>query len=113
MIGCAVDVHRNLGAGFLERIYRQAMCVAFNERGLTYEVEKPVAVNYRGVSLTGQRVDLIVEGVVVVELKAVIRLDEIHRSQLISYLRTTGLRGGLLINFRTALLKHGIKRVVL
>ena len=66
-----------------------------------------VTVNYRGVSLTGQRVDLIVEGVVVVELKAVIRLDEIHRSQLISYLRTTGLRGGLLINFRTAMVKHG------
>jgi GxxExxY protein len=63
--------------------------------------------------LTGQRVDLIVGGLIVVELKSVIRLDDVHRAQLISYLRTTGLRGGLLINFRVSVLQQGLKRVVL
>ena len=70
-------------------------------------------VKYRGVKIAGQRVDLIVEGQIVAELKAVVKLDEVHRAQLISYLRATGLRGGLLINFRVAVLRHGLRRVVL
>ena len=70
-------------------------------------------VNYRDVEIAGQRVDLIVEGQIVVELKAVVKLDDVHRAQLISYLRTTGLRGGLLVNFRVAVLRHGLRRVVL
>jgi len=113
-IGCAIAVHTALGPGFIETIYRKAMCVELESRGLRFELERPITVRYRDVSLTGQRVDLIVEGLIIVELKAVIRLDEVHRRQLISYLRTTGLRGGLLINFRTAILpRNGIKRVVL
>ncbi len=112
-IGCAIRVHRALGPGFLESIYRKAMCVELMSAGLSYEAERPVTVRYRDVDLAGQRVDLIVERTVVVELKAVIKLDEVHRAQLISYLRTTGLRGGLLINFRVALLRHGLRRVVL
>jgi len=80
---------------------------------LSYESERPVHVKYRNVEITGQRVDLIVDGLIVVELKAVIRLDEVHRAQLISYLRTTGLRGGLLVNFRVPVLQQGLKRVVL
>jgi GxxExxY protein len=113
-IGCAIAVHTALGPGFIEAIYKKAMCVELESRNLGYEVERPITVDYRGVSLTGQRVDLIVEGHIVVELKSVIRLDEVHRQQLISYLRTTGLRGGLLVNFRTAILpRNGLKRVVL
>jgi GxxExxY protein len=72
-----------------------------------------VPVKYRDVEIAGQRVDLIVEGQIVVELKAVVKLDEVHRAQLISYLRATGLRGGLLVNFRVAVLRHGLRRVVL
>lgn len=111
-IGSAIAVHRELGHGYLESIYRKAMYIELAARGLDYERERKVAVNYRGVSIPGQRVDLIVAGLIVVELKAVVRLDNVHRSQLISYLRTTGLRGGLLINFRVPVLQQGLRRVV-
>ena len=113
VIGCAIRVHRELGAGFLESIYRKAMKMELEATGLSYELERPVSVIYRGMAIPGQRVDLIVECLVVVELKSVVRLEEIHRAQLISYLRTTGLRGGLLINFRVPILRSGLKRVVL
>jgi GxxExxY protein len=112
-IGCAIRVHRALGPGFLESIYKKAMRLELEASGLSYESERPVRVRYRDVEITGQRVDLIIEGHIVVELKAVVRLDEVHRAQLISYLRTTGLRGGLLINFRVAVLQRGLRRVVL
>ena len=113
VIGCAIRVHRALGPGFLESIYQKAMHTELAATGLSYESERPVRVKYRDVEIPGQRVDLIVERLVVVELKSVVRLDEIHRAQLISYLRTTGLRGGLLINFRVPVLHAGLKRVVL
>ena len=112
-IGCAIEVHRALGPGFLESIYHRAMCIELNARHLTFERERPVRVTYRGVDIPGQRVDLIVEGLIVVELKAVVQLAGVHRAQLISYLRTTGLRGGLLINFGAEVLRDGLKRVVL
>ena len=98
--GCAITVHRTLGPGYLESIYPKAMRVEFEARGISYESEKSIVANYRDVPIHGHRVDLIVMGLIVVELKAVTRFDEIHRAQVISYLRTTGLRGGLLINFR-------------
>jgi GxxExxY protein len=112
-IGCALRVHRELGPGFRESIYRRAMYLELKAAGLLFEYDLPVLVRYRGVELTGQRVDLIVDRQIVVELKSVARLDEVHRAQLISYMRTTGLRGGLLINFRVPLLVRGLKRVVL
>ena len=112
-IGCAIRVHRALGPGFLETIYRKAMYLELKASRLSFECERPVNVKYRGVEIRGQRADLIVEQAIVVELKAVVKLDEVHRAQLISYLRTTGLRGGLLINFRVAVLKRGLRRVVL
>jgi GxxExxY protein len=89
------------------------MCIELTARGLSYEAERPVRVQYRGVDIPGQRVDLIVGGLIVVELKAVSRFDQIHIGQVISYLKTTGLRGGLLINFRVPLLVKGLKRIVL
>ena len=89
------------------------MCVELGARGLSYEVERPVRVAYRGVEIPGQRVDLIVGGLIVVELKAVVRLDRVHVGQVISYLKTTGLRGGLLINFRVPILVKGLKRIFL
>ena len=112
-IGCAIAVHRALGPGFLESIYRKAICVELEARGLPYEVERPVCVSYRGVDIPGQRIDLIVGGLIVVELKTVVRFDRVHVAQVISYLKTTGLRGGLLINFRVPLLVKGLKRIVL
>jgi GxxExxY protein len=112
-IGCAIAVHRALGPGFRESIYRKAMCVELEARGLAFEVERPVRVSYRGVEIPGQRVDLIVGGLIVVEPKTVVRFDGVHVGQLISYLKTTGLRGGVLINFRVPLLVKGLKRIVL
>jgi GxxExxY protein len=111
-IGCAIAVHRVLGPGFLESIYRKAMCIELESRNLAYEKERSMRVIYRGVEIPGQRVDFIIEGLIVLEIKAVVRLDQVHRAQLISYLKTTGLHGGLLINFRVPLLKDGIRRVV-
>jgi GxxExxY protein len=113
VIGCALVVHKALGPGFIESIYRKAMCIELTAGGLRYEQERPIKVAYRGTEIPGQRIDLIVESLVIVELKAVIRIDEVHRAQLVSYLRTTGLRGGLLINFRVPMLRQGLRRVVL
>jgi GxxExxY protein len=112
-IGCAIAVHRALGPGFLESVYKKAMCVELESRKLAYERERSIDLTYRGTAISGQRVDLIVGGLVVVELKAVAGLEEIHRAQVISYLRTMGLRGGLLINFRVRVLKEGLQRIVL
>ena len=112
-IECAFQVHRALGPGFLESIYRKALHFELGRAGLSYQCEQPVAVRYREIEITGQRVDLIVENLIVAELKAVRRFDDVHRAQLLSYLRTTGLRGGLLINFHVAVLRNGLQRVVL
>jgi len=111
-IGCAIAVHRALGPGFLESIYRKAMYIELDAQHLAYETERPIKVVYRSVEIPGQRVDLIVEGLIVVELKAVMRLDQVHRAQVISYLKTVGLRGGLLINFRAPTLRQGLRRIV-
>lgn len=111
-IEAAIAVHRVLGPGFLESIYRKAMCIELTFRRVEYELERTVTVPYRGIDIPGQRVDLIVQGEIIVELKAVKAFDEIHRAQLISYLRTTGLRGGLLINFKVTRLKDGLRRIV-
>ena len=104
-IACAIAVHRALGPGFLESIYKKAMRIELEARKIAYECERPVKVKYREVLIDGQRVDLIIKRLIVVELKSVMRLDDVHTSQLVSYLRTTGLRGGLLINFRVPLLQ--------
>ena len=112
-IGCAIAVHKALGPGFLESIYKKAMHIELNARRISYEAEKSVTVTYRDIQIQGQRVDLIVRGLIIVELKAVTRFDDVHRSQVISYLKTTGLQGGLLINFRVPVLKAGLQRIVL
>jgi len=112
VIGCALAVHRELGPGFLESIYRKAMCIELEAREIPFEVEKPILVAYRGRVIPGQRVDLLVGGEVVVELKAVSAIEPGHVAQVLSYLKTTGLRLGLVINFRETLLKHGIRRIV-
>ena len=112
VIGAAIEVHRRLGPGFLERIYLEAMCLELSARQIAFEREKPIVVMYRDVDIAGQRLDLVVEGVLIIELKAVARPDPIHEAKIISYLRATGLRLGLLINFNEKLLKAGIRRIV-
>ena len=112
VIGAAIEVHRALGPGFLERIYQVALCLELDARGIPFERECAVSVTYRSVPISGQRIDLIVSRRVIVELKATSRIDPVHEAKLISYLRTTGLRVGLLLNFNCPTLRDGIKRIV-
>jgi GxxExxY protein len=112
-IGAAIEVHRHLGPGFLERIYQEALCAEFRTRRIPFERECSVTVNYKGLAIGGQRIDLIVDRCVIVELKAATRIDVVHESKVISYLRTTGLRLGLLLNFNCRTMKEGLKRIVL
>jgi GxxExxY protein len=111
-IGAAIEVHRHLGPGFLEKIYQEALCLELCSRGIEFEREKAITVDYKGIAIPGQRVDLIVSGCVLVELKAAVALHVIHEAKLISYLKTTGLRLGLLLNFHEPTLKQGLKRIV-
>jgi GxxExxY protein len=113
IIGAAIEVHRRLGPGLLESAYE--ICLAFELRhmGFNIEVQKPLPVVYREVKLDcGYRLDLVVEDSVVVEIKAVEQLAPIHIAQLLSYLRLSGKRVGLLINFHVRVLKNGLKRIV-
>jgi len=112
IIGAAIAVHRALGPGFLEKIYQEALCLELYALGVPFERECAITVHYRGVAIPGQRIDLIVDGCVIVELKASSRLDPAHEAKVISYLRTTGLRLGLLLNFNCATLRDGLKRIV-
>jgi GxxExxY protein len=113
VVDAALAIHRALGPGYLESFYRKAMCVELRARRLAFECEKAVEVSYRGELLGTHRIDLIVQGLLVVELKAVERLETVHRNQVVAYLKATKLRLGLLVNFNTALLKHGLQRVAL
>jgi GxxExxY protein len=112
VIGCGITVHRELGPGFKECIYHRAFRLELNSRGLSFESDKPILVKYREWLIPGQQIDLIVEGTVLVELKAVPRLRPLHQYQVRSYLRTTGLPVGLLLNFNAPLLKDGMQRIV-
>lgn len=112
VIGACIEVHKHLGPGFLESTYQRAVCIELRERGIRFETEKRLEVSYKGHRLHGQRLDLIVGDSVVLEVKAVSQLEEIHGSQLVSYLRATGLQAGLLVNFNVPVLKAGIRRVV-
>ena len=113
VIGAAIQVHRALGPGLLESAYEACLAFELIERGLKVEQQKPLPVVYREVKLdTGYRLDLLVDGVVIVEVKSVDRLAAIHQAQLLSYLKLSGCKVGLLINFNVKVLKEGIKRVV-
>ena len=113
VIGCALSVHTALGPGYVEPVYHKAMKIELRHQGLGYESEHAVQIRYRDEIIHGHRIDLVVENVVVVELKAVERFDAIHRAQVVSYLRALRLNAGLLINFHTDHLKGNIRRVVI
>ena len=113
IIGAAVAVHRTLGPGFLESVYCRALCIELDLLGIPFERERVINVLYRGQEVGGGRIDFIVAGTVVLEIKSVARLEPVFQAKVISYLKATGLRAGLLLNFNAALLKDGIKRIVL
>ena len=113
IIGCAIEVHRHLGPGLLEQNYEAAMCIEPLKAGLTFERQPAISIEYKGARIGDHRPDLIVSGTVVVELKSVDRFDPVFAAQLLTYLRCTGLRVGLLINFNGRILRTGIRRFIL
>lgn len=114
VIGAANEVHKQLGPGLLESAYKECLCKELNLRGITFEKEKPIKLVYKGLELEcGYRIDLLVAGLVVLELKSVEAIAPIHEAQLITYLRLGGWKVGLLINFNEVVLKNGIRRRVL
>jgi len=112
IIGAAIEVHRHLGPGLLESVYEAALAFELGRLGLSVERQQPVRVVYKGLSFEeGYRLDLLVDGSVIVELKCVDALLPIHEAQVLSYLKLTGLKVALLINFKVPVLKQGIKRL--
>lgn len=112
VIGGLIEVHRHLGPGYLESIYKRAACIELALRGIPFEVEHSVPVVYKGEAILGHRLDLLVDQRLIVELKAVSHLEPVHASQLVSYLTACNLRAGLLVNFNVGVLKNGLKRIV-
>jgi GxxExxY protein len=113
IIGAAIEVHRALGPGLLESAYEACLAFELAERGLKVEQQRPLPVTYKDVHLDcGYRLDLLVEEAVIVELKAVSELAPIHEAQVLSYLKLSGCKVGLLINFNVQVLKQGIRRLV-
>lgn len=114
IIGAAIEVHRILGPGFLESVYESALCIELGLRGISFVRQASIAVDYKGKAIGESRLDLQVEGQVIVELKAVESLLPIHKAQLISYLKAMRRHIGLLININVSILKDGgLKRVIL
>jgi len=114
VIGAAIDVHRSLGPGLLESAYEECLCHELTLRGLHFHRQQPVPVVYKDVKLAcGFRIDLLVEKNVVVELKSIEALAPIHEAIVLTYLRMSGVRLGLLINFNVRVLKDGIRRFVM
>ncbi len=108
-----MEVHRRLGPGFLESIYEESLAVELTIRGITFERQTPIAIEYKGVAVGHARLDLLVADRLVVELKAVDSLLPVHLAQVLSYLKAIRQPIGLLINFKVPLLVHGLKRVIL
>lgn len=113
IIGAAIDVHRELGPGLLESAYEACLAHELAGRGLKVERQKPLPLQYKGIRLDcGYRLDLLVEDLIIVELKVVDKFDPIHQAQVISYLKLSGCPVGLLINFNVKLLSSGIRRII-
>jgi GxxExxY protein len=113
IIGAAIEVHKALGPGLLESAYEQCLCHELRLRGVQFERQRDLPISYKGVQLDcGYKLDLVVENIVVVELKSVDSLHPIHEAQLLTYLRLGGWNVGLLLNFNVAVLKDGIRRRV-
>lgn len=113
IIGLAIKVHSALGPGLLESAYEKALVYELTKNGFQIETQKPIHINYEGMLIEeGYRADIIVNDLVILELKSVKQIEDIHLKQLLTYLRLSGKKLGLLINFNETLLKNGIKRVI-
>ena len=111
IIGAAIEVHKNLGRGLLESIYEEALCREFALRKIEFERQVEIEIVYKGNSIKGQRIDLLVENEVVVEKKSLLKVPEFAMAQVLSYLKGTGLKRGLIVNFGERRLVDGVKRI--
>lgn len=113
IIGCSIEVHKILGPGLLESAYEECLCYELAQKGFAFEKQVELPVIYKGVKLDcGYRMDIVVEDLVIIEIKAVDQILKIHEAQLLSYLKLYRKTAGLLLNFHVPVLKHGIKRLV-
>ena len=113
IIGVAIEVHKILGAGLLESTYEACLCYELTQKDIAFERQKGLPVIYKNVHLDcGYRIDILVEQLVIIELKSVERIEEIHKAQLLTYLKLSGLWLGLIMNFNVPVLKDGIIRIV-
>ncbi len=114
VIGLAIEVHRQLGPGLLESAYEECICLELKEAGFAFRRQVPLPVSYKSVRLDcGYRIDIVINGQLIVELKTVERLMPIHDAQLLTYMKLSGIRTGSLLNFNSAVLKDGIRRLML
>jgi GxxExxY protein len=112
VIGSCIEIHKQIGPGLLESAYEECLCYELSQAGIRFERQKPLPVKYKKVFLDcGYRLDLVIEGKIILELKTVETLLPIHEAQLLTYLKLSGLTLGLLINFNVPVLKNGIKRI--
>ncbi|RZB37172.1 MAG: hypothetical protein SRB2_01441 [Desulfobacteraceae bacterium Eth-SRB2] len=114
VIGCTIEVHRNLGPGLLESTYEQCLAHELKIEGMPFKLQYPLPVEYKGIKLDcGYRIDLLVANSLIVELKSVENVLPIHQAQLLTYMKLSGIKIGLLMNFNVKYMKDGIKRMVL
>jgi GxxExxY protein len=112
VIGAAIEVHKALGPGLLESTYEECLCIELELRNIPFERQKEIPIEYKGVNLNhAYRLDIVVPNKLIVELKACDSLEPIHHAQLLTYLKLSGIKVGLLINFNVPVLKEGIKRL--
>ena len=113
IIGGAIEVHKALGPGLLESAYEECMCHELNLQGFSLERQKPLPVTYKGIILDcGYRLDIVVEKMIILELKSCEKIEPIHKAQLLTYLKLAGLNLGLLLNFNVPVMRDGIVRIV-
>lgn len=114
VISCALEVHRELGPGLLESAYERCLAHELTLKGIAFELQKAMPVEYKGVQIDcGYRLDLLVDGRIALQVKAVAAIEPIHEAQVLTYMKLAKVRTGLLINFNVALLRHGVQRFVL
>jgi len=113
IIGAAIEVHKALSPGLLESAYEECLCHELSLRGVSFERQKTLSVEYKGTKLDcGYRLDIIVENIIILELKSCEKIEPIHKAQLLTYLKLSGLHLGLLLNFNVPVMRDGIIRIV-
>jgi GxxExxY protein len=114
VIGCAIEVHKTLGPGLLEMAYEQCLAKELNLAGISFETQAPLPIKYKGIKLEcGYRIDFLVEKILLIELKSIEKVLDIHKAQILTYMKLANINVGLLINFNVKLLKNGIQRFAL